>query len=419
MEARGRYARLCVQLDVNKPFITSVQIGEFEQSVSYEGIQRLCFSCGRLGHRKEACPYSIRPVSPPPEPPPSHDKEGERVEIPQEVRGTDTSGNYQTDNAPGQEDTYGPWMVVARRKNGSKLAKELDPTKNLVDPNPHVLLSQQKNPVAKLDQNRAGKRKAVVDQDLIGYVLRGNGFNVLAEPIKPASTDPRRSVAHGEELPSLSIPSISNPKPQTFEQGPSSSIRGKKGMARFRAPLTNSPSVAPFVQTNHTHTSPLFSPKDIDYPLNPPGSFQFSSPSSTLVGDQLRRVHHDVVSDQDYGGREGPNRHEISNGMGVDSSLEGTKQKNGFSPLDNLSVGVLARRTIPGGGEEINLAIHPDVEFQGDLLSTLSEDEEEDEDEIGVAANSTDAKGRVSPLEGVDGTDGMEFDGRGVASPTN
>ena len=190
-------------------------------------------------------------------------------------------------------------------------------------------------------------------------------------------------------------------------------------MARSRAPLTNSPSVAPFVQTNHTHTSPLFSPKDIDYPLNPQGSFQFSSPSSTLVGNQLRWVHHDVVSDQDYGGREGPDRHEILNGMGVDSSLESTKQKNGFSPSDNLSVGVLARRTIPGGGEEIKLAIHPDVEFQGDLLSTLSEDEEEDEDEIGVAANSTDAKGRVSPLEGVDGTDGMEFDGGGVASPTN
>ena len=80
---------------------------------------------------------------------------------------------------------------MARRKNGSKLAKELDPTKNLVDPNPHVLLSQQRNPVAKLDQNRGGKRKAVVDRDSIGHVLRGNGFNVLEETIKPASTDPR------------------------------------------------------------------------------------------------------------------------------------------------------------------------------------------------------------------------------------
>ncbi|XP_075670361.1 uncharacterized protein LOC142640156 [Castanea sativa] len=64
VEARGRYARLCVQLDVNKPFITSIQISEFEQFVNYEGIQRLCFSCGCLGHRKESCPYSIKPASP-------------------------------------------------------------------------------------------------------------------------------------------------------------------------------------------------------------------------------------------------------------------------------------------------------------------------------------------------------------------
>ena len=63
VEAQGRYARLCVQFDVSKPLITSVQIGEFEQSVIFESIQRLCFSCGRLGHRKKSCLYSIRPVS--------------------------------------------------------------------------------------------------------------------------------------------------------------------------------------------------------------------------------------------------------------------------------------------------------------------------------------------------------------------
>lgn len=52
-------------MDVNKPLITSILIGEFEQSVSYEGIQKLCFDCGRIGHRKESCPYSIRASAPP------------------------------------------------------------------------------------------------------------------------------------------------------------------------------------------------------------------------------------------------------------------------------------------------------------------------------------------------------------------
>lgn len=64
VEARGKYARLWIQLNVNKPLITSILIGELEQLVSYEGIQTLCFSCGRFGHWKESCPYSIRPTSP-------------------------------------------------------------------------------------------------------------------------------------------------------------------------------------------------------------------------------------------------------------------------------------------------------------------------------------------------------------------
>ena len=63
VEARGRYARLCVQIDINKLLVSTVLIGDLEQPVLYEGISRLCFSCGRVGHRKESCPYTIRSPS--------------------------------------------------------------------------------------------------------------------------------------------------------------------------------------------------------------------------------------------------------------------------------------------------------------------------------------------------------------------
>ena len=59
-EARGRFTRLCVQVDVNKPLVTTIKIGKLEQAVCYEGIQKLCFDCGRMGHKREICPYSIR-----------------------------------------------------------------------------------------------------------------------------------------------------------------------------------------------------------------------------------------------------------------------------------------------------------------------------------------------------------------------
>ena len=60
MEARGRYARLCIQVDLNKPLIDTILIGRFEQPVSYKGLHKLCFSCGRIGHKIEACQYTIK-----------------------------------------------------------------------------------------------------------------------------------------------------------------------------------------------------------------------------------------------------------------------------------------------------------------------------------------------------------------------
>lgn len=60
IESRGRFAKLCIQVDVEKPLITAIMIGKLEQKISYEGIQKLCFGCGHIGHRKENCPYFVR-----------------------------------------------------------------------------------------------------------------------------------------------------------------------------------------------------------------------------------------------------------------------------------------------------------------------------------------------------------------------
>lgn len=45
-EARGRFARLCVQVNFDKPIIKIVKIGGLRQPVQYEGINALCFACG-------------------------------------------------------------------------------------------------------------------------------------------------------------------------------------------------------------------------------------------------------------------------------------------------------------------------------------------------------------------------------------
>ena len=117
MEARGKYARLCIQIDLNKPLINTVIIGRFEQAVAYEGIHRLCFSCGRVGHKIYGCPYTIREGLNPL----AATEKGQEIHDDQDAGCT--SGGGSTPNVCEEKDAegqYGPWMVVRRKRHGFK-----------------------------------------------------------------------------------------------------------------------------------------------------------------------------------------------------------------------------------------------------------------------------------------------------------
>ena len=135
MEARGRYARLCIQVDLNKPLIDTILIGRFEQPVSYEGLHKLCFSCGRIRHKIEACQYTIKrpemlaggsPVKA------GLDNVSDQTTNPcgvHDLSSTTSGSGTKNVREPGAEDDkYGPWMLVSRRKPGHNR------TKNVVTP---------------------------------------------------------------------------------------------------------------------------------------------------------------------------------------------------------------------------------------------------------------------------------------------
>ncbi|KAI9088558.1 hypothetical protein K1719_029672 [Acacia pycnantha] len=53
--ARGKFARMCVELDLTKPLIPEFNVEGQTLSIVYESLGCLCTKCGMIGHRKEAC----------------------------------------------------------------------------------------------------------------------------------------------------------------------------------------------------------------------------------------------------------------------------------------------------------------------------------------------------------------------------
>ena len=92
---RGRFARICIQLDLEKPLARTVRVGKANVVVIYEGIGFLCFQCGKIGHRKKWCPNRVP------------EKIGNMLSAKQSTPCTE-----EEDKTKG----FGPWMLVSRRK---------------------------------------------------------------------------------------------------------------------------------------------------------------------------------------------------------------------------------------------------------------------------------------------------------------
>lgn len=66
MAGVGRFARVCVEIDLSKPLVPMIDFESVEPDgavttgilpVVYEGLHVICFGCGEYGHRKENCSY--------------------------------------------------------------------------------------------------------------------------------------------------------------------------------------------------------------------------------------------------------------------------------------------------------------------------------------------------------------------------
>lgn len=55
IQSRGKFARICVEIDLERQLTSKIQVLGHVLSVEYEGLHLVCFGCGKYGHKKDYC----------------------------------------------------------------------------------------------------------------------------------------------------------------------------------------------------------------------------------------------------------------------------------------------------------------------------------------------------------------------------
>lgn len=112
MAARGRYARICVEVDITKPLLTMFKLKRRVRHIEYEGLHLVCFECGIVGHKKEDCKKLRSEVDR------ADDQfageSGVTVNGETFIRKVHTRKETMSENTG--EANFGPWMI-AQKKN--------------------------------------------------------------------------------------------------------------------------------------------------------------------------------------------------------------------------------------------------------------------------------------------------------------
>ncbi|XP_058764722.1 uncharacterized protein LOC131638194 [Vicia villosa] len=110
-QERGKYARICVAVNLAKPLLGMFQIDGSSYKIEYEGLHLLCLVCGRYGHYKEGCSFKSAGK----ESEEDRSMENGRKEMLHVGEGSGLIGNTTKDD--------GPWKVVQKQRKGKKVAE--------------------------------------------------------------------------------------------------------------------------------------------------------------------------------------------------------------------------------------------------------------------------------------------------------
>uniref|UniRef100_A0A2C9W6H0 CCHC-type domain-containing protein n=1 Tax=Manihot esculenta TaxID=3983 RepID=A0A2C9W6H0_MANES len=104
--SRGRFARMCVEVDLSKPLLSKFKLQKRIRKIEYEGLHMICFKCGRFGHVADHCPAKTHSSNP---------------DVPVTVTVVNDEGvdaRFKDVNPKILED-FGEWMMVRKERKHS------------------------------------------------------------------------------------------------------------------------------------------------------------------------------------------------------------------------------------------------------------------------------------------------------------
>jgi hypothetical protein len=161
-QERGKYARVCVEVELNKPLLAMFELKDLVYKVEYEGLHMLCRNCGRFGHYLEGCPEkNVAKVNP-------------NVTGSGEVNTTMVNAEGgRTDNIG--ENVAGPWVVVHKPRRGRKgkdgTSKEALPAGN----NRFELLDSVNEDSETNGENNAARTVQEITTNIVTNTSQNNG----------------------------------------------------------------------------------------------------------------------------------------------------------------------------------------------------------------------------------------------------
>lgn len=123
---RGKFARLCVEVDITKPLLEKFWLRRRVRRIEYEGIHLVCFKCGVYGHSQEQC-NAGKGKGELNDGTLLENADGAQGNAGDHTKGKNQVGIKEPEIRPKISESFGPWMIAKRyirKQNNNQARKE-------------------------------------------------------------------------------------------------------------------------------------------------------------------------------------------------------------------------------------------------------------------------------------------------------